>query len=31
MLLFRLAAKTTDINWRKEKNPANTYGYYDGK
>ncbi|XP_023324705.1 cytochrome c oxidase subunit NDUFA4 [Eurytemora carolleeae] len=29
--LYRLAAKTTDINWRKEKNPANTYGYYDGK
>jgi len=29
--LFRLAAKTTDINWTKQKDPANTYGYYDGK
>jgi len=28
---FRLAAKTTDVNWSKQKDPADTYGYYDGK
>jgi len=27
----RLAIKTTDVNWSKVKDPADTYGYYDGK
>jgi len=27
--IFRLASKTTDINWLKHKNPADTYGYYE--
>jgi len=27
--IFRLASKTTDINWMKHKNPADTYGYYE--
>ena len=26
-----MAAFTTDVNWSKVKDPADTYGYYDGK
>nr|ALS04441.1 NADH dehydrogenase [Acartia pacifica]ALS04442.1 NADH dehydrogenase [Acartia pacifica]ALS04443.1 NADH dehydrogenase [Acartia pacifica]ALS04444.1 NADH dehydrogenase [Acartia pacifica] len=29
--LVRLAVKTTDVNWVKNKDPAYPYNYYDGK
>ena len=29
--LHRLASKTTEINWSKEKDTDKVYGHYDGK
>jgi len=28
---FRLATKTTDVNWSKNKDPGNHMGYYDNR
>ena len=28
---FRLASKTTDINWSKAKDPGDHMGYYDNR
>ena len=29
--LFRLASKTTDVNWRKEKDTAQLHSYYENR
>ena len=29
--MFRLASKTTDVNWRKEKDTAQLHSYYENR